>query len=93
MSEQWLCEAKRDYLRAHEDEAECVNSTHEGVQDPGVPRLVCLVLESIYGIPNHYRVQRIAEVHHGFLVILLCLCIPALQLCVFSGSTVKKLLE
>ena len=66
------------YLRAHEDEAKCVDSSHQGIQYPGVPRLVGLVLEGIDGIANHNGVQCIAEVDHGFLVILLGLRVPAI---------------
>ena len=69
----------RAYLWAHEDEAKGVHSSHQGVEDPGVPGLVRLVLQGIYRVAYYYRVKSVAQVHHGLLVILLGLGVPVKQ--------------
>ena len=66
------------YLWTHEDETKGVDCADQRVEDPGVPGLVGLILQGIDGITDNDGVERVAEVHHRLLVILLRLCVPAM---------------
>ena len=58
-------------LGAHQNEAEGVDSSNQGVQDPAVPALVSLIVQSIDSIARHQRVQHIAEVPDSISIMLL----------------------
>ena len=58
-------------LGAHEDEAKGIDSSHQGIEDPAVPALVGLVVQSVDSIAGHQRVQHIAQVSDGIGIVLL----------------------
>ena len=57
-------------LGTHLDEAEKIDATNKRVKNKAVPALVLVVQRRVNCITSHQRVNYIAKVGHGFVVIL-----------------------
>lgn len=63
-----MCFLARADLWAHENEAKGVDCSHQGVQDPAVPALVSLVVQSVHSIAANQWIQHIAQISDGICV-------------------------